>query len=57
MTPKELLYIEDALSHTQQLKTVCGDYSSQLGDADLKNFVQDIAQKQGDCYSKFFNLL
>jgi hypothetical protein len=46
MSPKELLYVEDALSHTQQIKTVCTDFSNQLGDTELSNFVSQIAQKQ-----------
>lgn len=57
MSPKELLYIEDALGHTKQIKTVCNDFSNQLGDADLSNFVSDIARKQQQTFDRFFNLL
>ncbi len=57
MSPKELLYIEDALGHTQQIKTVCTDFSSQLGDTELSNFVQDIARKQQQVFERFYNLL
>ena len=46
MSPKELLYIEDALGHTKQIKTVCADFSNQMSDTELSNFVQSIAQKQ-----------
>jgi len=57
MSPKELLYIEDALGHTKQIKTVCTDFSSQLGDTELSNFVQDIARKQQQTFERFYNLL
>jgi len=57
MTPKELLYVEDALGHTKQIKTVCTDFSNQLSDTELSNFVQDIARKQQQCFDRFYNLL
>ncbi len=57
MSPKELLYIEDALGHTKQIKTVCTDFSSQLADTELSNFVQDIARKQQQTFERFYNLL
>ena len=57
MSPKELLYIEDALGHTKQIKTLCNDFSNQLGDTELSNFVSDIAQKQQQCFDRIYNLL
>ena len=30
MTPKELLYIEDALSHEQHMQLKCCNYAAQL---------------------------
>ncbi len=57
MSPKELLYIEDALGHTQQIKTVCNEFSNQLGDTELSNFVQTIAQKQQQTFDRIYNLL
>ncbi len=57
MSPKELLYIEDALGHTQQIKKVCTDFSSQLGDTELSNFLQQLAQKQQQTFNSFYNLL
>ena len=54
MTPKELLYIDDALGHAEK---VCGDYSSRITDPELKNFVQTLAQKQQTAFSKFYGLL
>ncbi|MBR6563112.1 MAG: hypothetical protein IKK70_04160 [Clostridia bacterium] len=57
MSPKELLYIEDALGHLKQIKTVCTDFSNQLGDTELSNFVQGIAQKQQQTFDRIYNLL
>ena len=57
MSPKELLYIEDALGHTKQIKTVCADLSSQLSDTQLSNFVQQLAQKQQQTFDRIYNLL
>ncbi len=57
MTPKELLYVEDALGHQKQMKCCCNDLANQLQDQELKNFVQGLSAKHQECYSKFFNLL
>ena len=57
MSPKELLYIEDALCHAKQIKTVCTDFSNQLSDSELSNFVQDIAKKQQQTFDRIYNLL
>lgn len=57
MSPKELLYIEDALGHTKQIKTVCTDFQNQLSDTELSNFVQQLAQKQQQTFDRFYNLL
>jgi len=57
MSPKELLYIEDALGHTKQIKTVCTDFSNQLSDTDLCNFVQQIAQRHQQVFDRFYGLL
>ncbi len=57
MSPKELLYIEDALGHTKQIKTVCADFSNQLSDTELCNFVQQLAQRQQQVFDRFYGLL
>lgn len=57
MSPKELMYIEDVLGHEQQMKTACMDFSSQLQDENLKTFVNGLANKHQECFSKFYALL
>lgn len=57
MTPKELLYIEDALGHEKQMKTSCCDFSNQLQDAELKTFVQNLCTKYQTNFDQFYSLL
>ena len=57
MTPKELLYIEDALGHETEMKTSCQDLANQIQDADLKAFVQGLANKHNQCFSQFYTLI
>ncbi len=57
MTPKELLYVEDALGHEQQMKTCCTDFANQLQDGDLKNFVSGLSTKHQQTFTQFYNLL
>ena len=57
MSPKELLYIEDALGHEKQIKTTCQDSANQLEDKELSNFVTSIAQKHTECFNKFYGLV
>ncbi len=57
MSPKELLYIEDALGHEQQMKKSCCDFASQLQDAELKNFVQGLCGRHQKTFDGFFGLL
>ena len=57
MSPKELMYIEDALGHEKQLKDCCTNFTNMLQDAPLKNFVQDLCTRHQTNFDKFYNLL
>lgn len=57
MTSKELLYVEDALGHAKYLETCCRETANQLSDPELKNYVEQMAQKHAACYTKFYSLL
>ena len=57
MTSKELLYIEDALGHEQYFQTKCQETASQLQDADLRNCVQQMAQKHQQIFKSLYGLL
>ena len=57
MSPKELLYVEDALGHEKQMKDCCADFAAKLNDAELKNFVQDLCKKYQSGFEKLYGLL
>lgn len=57
MTPKELLYIEDALSHSQFLMTQWRDAISKLSDPALKQQAQQFVNKNQQIFSDFYGLI
>lgn len=57
MSEKELLYIDDALSHQKHLKTKCCDFSSQIQDPELKKFLKDLETRNQTIFSNLFQLL
>lgn len=57
MSPKELLYIEDALGHVQFLQTKCQETAQQLQDAELKSCVEQMAAKQQQLFQQFYQLV
>ena len=57
MTNKELLYVEDALSHEQYFQTKCRETANQIQDTKLKACVEQMAQKHQQMFQSFYNLL
>lgn len=57
MSPKELLYVEDALGHEKFLHTQCQQAVANLTDPDLKNFVQQMLQKHQELFNQFYSLV
>lgn len=57
MSPKELLYIEDALGHEQFLITQCTEAVQNLQDADLKLSVQQMADKHQQIFNQLLQLM
>lgn len=57
MSPKELSYIEDALSHEKFLKTQCEDAAKNLQDQELKSMVQQYSQKHQQIFDSFYHLV
>ena len=57
MSPKELLYIEDALGHTQYLVKQCEDAAAKLSDPALRARAQQLAGINRDLFTKFYNLV
>ena len=57
MSPKELLYIEDALGHEQFLKTQCQEAIQNLQDGELKNYAQQLVNKHQQIFDQFYGLV
>lgn len=57
MSPKELLYVEDALGHEKILKAQCQHAVQNLSDPELKGLVQQMLQKHTELFGQFFNLV
>ena len=57
MSPKELLYIEDALSHTQFLMNQCREAANQLTDPALKQQAQQLVNGNQKLFTAFYNLV
>lgn len=57
MSPKELSYIEDALSHEQFLQTQCETAAATMTDPTLKQCVQQMANKHKQIFGQFYNLV
>lgn len=57
MSPKELLYIEDALGHEKQIKATCSEGATKLEDKALASFVQSVGERHTACFNKFYGLV
>ncbi len=57
MTEKELLYVEDALSHAQFCMTKCDETVAQIKDPELKLCIQQVAEKNKQIFQSFYGLL
>ena len=57
MTPKELQYVEDALSHEQFLLNQCRQAASALTDPELKQCASQLAGKHQEVFDRFFRLV
>ncbi len=57
MTTKELLYVDDALSHAQLLATQFENAARELKDNSLRTQVQQMAQRHRQMYQQFYDLV
>ena len=57
MTPKELLYVEDALGHEQFFQTKCRETANQISDPALRSCVEQMATKHEQIFKNFYGLL
>ena len=57
MTEKEIMYVEDALGHTEFLRTQAQTAISQLTDPQLKAKCQELVTKNEAAFGSFFSLV
>ena len=57
MTQKELLYVEDAIGHEQNVGAIVSDAISKLEDKALKTFLKNELKKHQAIEAKLMNLL
>ena len=57
MSPKELLYIEDALSHAQFLMNQCRTAACQLSDPALRGQAQQLVNENQKLFCRFYDLV
>ena len=57
MSPKELLYMEDALSHEQMMQKKCITLAGMLQDQELKTFVTQLANRHQKGFGELYSLL
>ena len=57
MSPKELLYIEDALSHAQFLETQCKTAASSVSDPQIRSTLTQMAEKHRRTFESFYTLM
>ena len=57
MSPKELMYIEDALGHEQFLQTQCHQAEQALSDPRLKELSRQLGQQHQQLFQKLFQLI
>ncbi|MBR1658979.1 MAG: hypothetical protein IJ705_01515 [Oscillospiraceae bacterium] len=57
MTPKELLYVEDALGHAQFLTQQTQNAVNSLTDAALKQQAQQLVNKNRQIFQQFYSLV
>ena len=57
MSPKELLYIDDALGHTQFLMTQCREAANQLSDPALRRQALELVNGNQKLFTQFYNLV
>ncbi len=57
MSPKELSYIEDALSHEEFLQTQCQQAAQALQNPELKSYVSQLATQHQQLFQKLYQLV
>ena len=57
MSPKELSYIEDALSHLEEVNAICQSISNDVDTHEFKGLANAIANGQKQIYQRMLGLI
>lgn len=57
MTEKELLYLEDAIGHEQNLDIIFTNFSNAVEDSDLISFIAKLAKKHQTLNEKLLKVM
>jgi len=57
MSPKELMYIQDALSHEQFLATQCQQAAQALQNPELRSYANQLANQHKQLFQKLYQLV
>ena len=57
MSPKELMYIEDALGREQFLIAQCSQAEQTLSDSNLKNLARQLRQQHQQLFNQLYDLI
>ena len=57
MSPKELMYIEDALSHEQFLAAQCRQAAQALQNQQLRQYATELANKHDQLFQTLYQLV
>lgn len=57
MSPKELMYIEDALGHEEFMLTQCHQAEQTLTDPRLKELARQLGQQHQQIFGKLYQLV
>ncbi len=57
MTQKELLYMEDAIGHEQNLAVMCQNFSGAVEDEELQHFLTKLAKKHQSIKEKLMKTM
>ena len=57
MSPKELLYVEDALGHTEFMVKQCQEAAGTLTDPALRSQAQALINSNRNLFTKLYNLI
>ena len=57
MSPKELSYIEDTLSHLEEVNALCQSIESEVDSGEFKNLACAVADGQKQIYERMMGLI